>query len=471
MTTALPFTDELQSALRADPARAGRLSVTGDGDLPSVYRVTDLAVAVVGVAGLAVAELAGVLGAGSGSAGSGSAVAMDAAPPATTVDRALASSWFGSAVTPIDWPQPSVWDPLTRNYRSRDGQWIRLHANVARHQTAALGVLGLAENPDHVDARRAVARWDAEALETAIVQAGGCAAVMRTRGEWARHPQGSAVAAEPLLGWATGQPGTVGAAFAGTRQRPLAGLRVLDLTRVIAGPVATRFLAGYGADVLRIDPPDWNEDALLANMILGKRAARIDATTPDGAARLRDLVAGADVLVHGYRDGALDALGLDAAARRELRPGLIDVSLTAYGSTGPWSGRRGFDSLVQMSDGIAARGMAWATAETPTPLPVQALDHATGYLLAAAAVRGVIQSLTENRGSAVRTSLARVGELLVAGGEQADGGALIDRCEPTEPLETPWGGARMLRPPLDIDGAPMAFDRGPRALGADDATW
>jgi len=449
----IPFVEEFQAALGAPAGVTGLLSVSGSGDLPSAYRVTDLAVAAIGVAGLAAAELVR---------------SATGAAPEVTVGRELASTWFGSAVEPIGWALPSVWDPLAKNYRAKDG-WIRLHTNAPHHRDAALSVLGT--SGDYFAVQRAVAGWPAGQLEDAIVAAGGCAAVMRSRREWLAHPQGAAVAGEPLIEWREGISGPAGAAWTVTAECPLAGLRVLDLTRVIAGPVATRFLAALGADVLRVDPPGWHEAALVPNMTLGKRAARLDAKTEEGASRLRELLADADVVVHGYRDGALDGLGLDPAARQHLRPGLIDVSLDAYGFSGPWAGRRGFDSLVQMSSGIAEHGMEWAGSDGPTPLPVQALDHATGYLLAAATLRALTMHRADGVGRSVRTSLARVGQALAEAGDLPPDGALVRRVRPSEPIDTPWGDALLLRPPLEITGTAFRFDRPPRDLGTDEPTW
>jgi hypothetical protein len=451
VTSAAPFVDELWAALGGAPTMLGHLSVRGEGDLPSAYRVTDLAVASIGVAALAAAELVGA----------------DSAP-AVTVDRGLASAWFGSAVDPVGWTLPPVWDPLARNYRTRDG-WIRLHTNAPHHRSAALAVLAV--EGDFFAVNRAVGGWAADELESAIVEAGGCAAALRSPEQWLAHPQGSAVAKEPLLDWRSGSRGAEGERWRMTPARPLAGLRILDLTRVVAGPVATRFLAGLGAEVLRIDPPGWDEDAIVPNMTLGKRTARLDASTPAGRERLSALIASADVLVHGYRNGALEGLGFGAAERQQLRPGLIDVSLDAYGFTGPWSGRRGFDSLVQMSSGIAEHGMGWGRSDEPTPLPVQALDHASGYLLAAAVLRGLVLQRGDRLGRSVRTSLARVAQTLIGGGELPLDGPLVPRSGPTEPLDTEWGPAMMLRPPVEIVGTEIAFPRGPRALGADDPAW
>lgn len=192
----------------------------------------------------------------------------------------------------------------------------------------------------------------------------------------------------------------------------LRGLRVLDLTRVLAGPACTRFLAAFGADVPRIDPPHWNESANLVEMTLGKRCAALDLRVPDDRATFARLLRGAHVLVHGYRPGALDALGFGDGERRALNPALVDVSLSAYGTDGPWGGRRGFDSLVQMSSGIAAAGMRRGGADRPVPLPLQALDHATGYLMAAEVLRAVRELRGSGVATTARLSLAKVADLL-----------------------------------------------------------
>ncbi|MGY2047911.1 CoA transferase [Methylobacterium sp. JK268] len=435
---------------------AGRLHVEGAERLPSAFPVTALAAAAIGAAGLAVTDLAA-----EGSAG-----------PAVRVSRRLASRWFGQSLQPLGWTLPPAWDPVAGDYRSANG-WIRLHTNAPHHRAAALAVLGCA--PDRGAVAAAVAGWPADALETAVVEAGGCAAAMRAAEAWSRHPQGRAAAGEPLIAVTPG--GDAASAWRPSPERPLAGVRVLDLTRILAGPVATRFLAGFGADVLRIDPPDWEEESLAPEVTLGKRCARLDLRAGADRATFERLLAGADILVHGYRAGALDALGYGEGARRAIRPGLIDVALDAYGWSGPWRERRGFDSLVQMSSGIAAAGMRWRGAEVPVPLPVQALDHATGYLMAAAAVRALARRLRHGEASSARLSLARTAALLLAGRDadppQGGGWAPGTEAGDEDPAieATEWGPARRLRPPLAIDGVPMRWERPAGRLGSRPAAW
>ncbi len=442
-------------AVGGDPSARDRLTVTGTGNLPSVFAVTPLAAASIGVAGLAISTLVGRLTGRS---------------PDVWVDRRLASFWFGSSIRPQSWALPPSWDAVAGDYTTTDG-WIKLHTNVPAHRRAALDVLGVAADRDAV--AQAVAVWPGEALETAISAAGGCAAAMRSATTWASHAQGRAVAEEPLALRQNGAPAPPFQPL-GTDDRPLSGVRVLDLTRVLAGPVATRFLAAYGADVLRIDPPDWDEPGLVPEIMAGKRAARLDLRRPDTLNRLTRLLDRADILVHGYRPGALDRLGLDMETRRQRWPGLVDVGLNAYGWSGPWRGRRGFDSLVQMSTGLADAGMRRLKRDRPTPLPVQALDHATGYRMAAAAVLGLLHRLNTGSGVTVQTSLARTAAQLLA--HPADPDAAPPAAETPADVDdtveaTSWGSARRLYPPLVIPGTPFRWDRPASALGSDTPEW
>ena len=249
---------------------------------------------------------------------------------------------------------------------------------------------------------------------------------------------------------------------------------MLDLTRVLAGPVATRTLAGFGAEVLRLDPPAWEEPNVIPDVTPGKRCARLNLRHPEGRARFEALLTEADVLVHGYRKGALEGLGYGLEVRQALNPGLIEASLNAYGWTGPWAGRRGFDSLVQMSCGITEAGMHWAAAQKPTPLPVQALDHATGYLMAAAVLRILAQAAAGSGVQNARLSLARTGVLLMNAPQGAQGTLALqpeDSDFKDEMEATPWGAAQRLKPALQIEGCPMHWARPAAALGSSEPIW
>jgi hypothetical protein len=456
-------TGQIWEALDGDPVALQRLEQRGRGSLASVFPVSDLAAASLGVAGLCLSELIAQL---------------DAAAPRVVVDRRLASLWFGHSLHPQGWEMPALWDSVAGDYRTADG-WIRLHTNAPHHRAAALAVLDAPAEREAVAA--AVERWAAQELESAVVAQGGCAAAMRGLSEWAAHPQGRAVQREPLLAWQMHphphpQSSRHAGAWQPSARRPLQGLRVLDLTRILAGPAATRWLAGHGAEVLRIDPPGWEEPGTVPEVTLGKRCARLDLRAPQHRAVFAQLLAGADVLVHGYRDGALEGLGFGAAWRRQVNPSLIDVSLNAYGWSGPWQQRRGFDSLVQMSAGIADAGMRQLGRDRPTPLPLQALDHATGYLMAAAVVMALVRRSQGLGGSTVQASLARTAHLLAGQGVgDPDSCTLapVDRCADFGAAveATSWGPARRLRAPVEVAGAPMHWERAACALGTAAAVW
>ena len=366
-------------------------------------------------------------------------------------------------VHPIDWEMPNLWNPIAGDYETADG-WIRLHTNAPHHCAAALSVLNC--DADRNAVANAVKGWVKTDLETKIVAAHGAAAAMHTQTEWAEHPQGRAVALEPLIAWET---------FSGDAPpTPLNALKVLDLTRVLAGPVATRFLAGFGAQVLRIDPPDWDEDGVVQEVTLGKRCAGLDLKTASGRATFEILLADTDVLVHGYRPGALAGMGYDPTALRKIAPNLIDVSLCAYGHTGPWAARRGFDSLVQMSSGIANEGMIRAGTDRPKPLPMQALDHGTGYLIAAAVLRALRIRNETGQSSCARLSLARSAALLTSvPAHDYEGEALspLPADIDNQIEKTSWGPAHRIKFPISVDGNPPSWPQPAGYLRRHPAIW
>jgi len=448
------MTDFLTSIQAALGLPATAIAFTSNGALPSAFAVTDLASASIAAAGQAASELL---------------KQQTGRLPTLEVDRRLASFWFATSIRPMGWSVPPLWDPIAGDYATHDG-WIRLHTNAPHHRSAAEQVLGHCFDRAAMAAK--VARWAKSDLEHAVVEAGGCAAEMRSWPQWQSHPQGLAVNAEPLIQFSAGNSERSNA-WQGSVAQPLAGVKVLDLTRVLAGPVATRFLAGLGADVLRIDPPQWNEPGVVPEVTLGKRCARLDLHNSADRAVFESLLKDADILLHGYRADALERLGYGTAERQKLAPGLIDICLNAYGWSGPWQNRRGFDSLVQMSSGIAEAGMGWKHADKPTPLPVQALDHATGYLMAASAIKALTERLRSGHGSSARLSLARTAKLLVEQGAGADEAlqAEDDNDQGMLVEQTVWGPAHRLQVPLKITGTPLQWAIPAGELGSHRAQW
>jgi crotonobetainyl-CoA:carnitine CoA-transferase CaiB-like acyl-CoA transferase len=387
--------DVAWSALGGGPELPDRVRTTGDaaGLLPSTQPALPAMVAAVGAATLAAAVL--------DAARSGRAVP----PVGLDVGHVALAARSERHARRAGTTAEDLFAPLSRFWPTADG-WLRLHANYAWHRERALRVLGCPDTPDAVAA--AVATWRGADLEDALADGGGVGNAVRTRAEWSAHPQGRAVAARPLL------TSTAGAGTA----RPLGpgraaeGVRVLDLTRVIAGPVATRTLAAWGAQVLRLDGPRLPElPAQAVDTLPGKASAALDLADPAGAARLEELLAQAHVVVLGYRPGALTRFGLDAGSLAVRHPHLTVATLSAWGPTGPWAGRRGFDSLVQCATGIAdAEGSAGA----PGVLPAQVLDHATGYLAAAAVLLALAGAVRGGPARSVELSLASTAHWLTA---------------------------------------------------------
>lgn len=432
--------------------------VIGSGARPSAFAVSELATASFAAVGQELARLMVSLN-------------LTSSAPDVTVDHRLASLWYGFSFKPEGWEMPSLWDAIAGDYQASDG-WIRLHTNLARHRLAALKVLKVDANRDAV--AQALKTWAVADLETAIVAEGGATAAMRSRAEWLEHPQGRAMSRDPLIGWHNPRQIMLRDRPEATAERPLQGLRVLDLTRVLAGPIATRTLAGVGAEVLRIDPPGWDEPGVIPDVSLGKHCAYLDLKSPAGMETLQELLSQADVFVHGYRPGALDALGLTQAKRDAIAPNRVEVTLNAYGWQGPWANRRGFDSLVQMSAGIADTGRIWAKADKPTPLPVQALDHATGYLMAAAVLSALAEAAQGNSIMQARLSLARTAELLAIL-SKSETSEDIENANPTDYARTPeesgWGVGHRLKPALRLSTTDMHWPLPASKLGTSQPVW
>lgn len=372
--------------LRGDPADLRTVRVGGTTGLASPLPVEALAVASATVHRLAAVGPAGA------------ALDVGAAPPADgqlVLDaRHVAADFASEALLRLDGrPAAGGFAPLSRFWPTADG-WVRVHANYPHHRAALLRALEVDDDERAVRAVPAALLHLASLdVEERVVAQGGVAAAVRTPHEWAASPMGAALAGAPLVDLHPRAGGAPAGAAQRTRGREPArgvrGARVLDLTRVIAGPTGTRALAAWGADVLRIDPPHLPEaEESLLETGSGKRWARLDVASASGRDRLEELLAGADALVHGYRPGALARLGLGEDELAERHPHLVVASLSAWGCRGPWAQRRGFDSIVQAASGVAV--MTGAADGSPGALPVQALDHAAGHLLAAAVLRGLV---------------------------------------------------------------------------------
>ncbi|MET9775839.1 CoA transferase [Streptomyces sp. NPDC006367] len=464
--------EHVWSSLGGAPAAlSGTSVVLRPGALRARLPVREAARACVGACALAAAELAGLR-------------AGLARPPAVRIDDgAVATAFTSERHLRVDGREPVNFAPLSRWWQTGDGR-LRTHANYPHHRERLLAALGVPGDVDAVGA--ALARWSAAEAEEAVYAAGGLAVASRTPREWATSVQGAAVRSRPLV-----ERGRLGRAPAreftplgGPVLLPAAGIRVLDLTRVVAGPVATRTLALLGADVLRLDPPALPElPDQHADTGFGKRSATLDLAS--GRAAFDELLAGADVVVTGYRPDALDRFGLSPRALAERRPGLVVAQLSAWGAHGPWARRRGFDSLVQAASGIAVAESseygegAEGGGRRPGVLPAQALDHGTGYLLAAGVLRALTEQSRDGGSRFLRLSLARTAAWLMDEvppdtPDRTRGAGTAEYTGPGPWLaerDSPLGRLRYALPPVSFAGGPADWARPPGPWGADPAAW
>ena len=406
MQTPREILSDLWLSAGGEPAALDAVTLTGEEpQLPSSFRVAAAAQTSIAAAGLAAAQIWKLR------SGQSQGIAVD-------IRHAVVECRSERYLRVDGKPPPPAWDAIAGVYKTGDRRFVRLHTNFPHHRAAVCKVLDCKAERDDVQA--ALMQWDAEAFETAAYAAGGVVAMMRSHDEWSALPHARALAALPTIsiekiGEAAPKPWPAG-------DRPLAGLRVLDLSRVIAGPVAGRTLAAHGADVLLISGPDlpaipW----LTIDTGRGKLSAFAELKSEQGRGVLRDLLAQADIFSQGYRPRALATLGFSPEDAARINPGIVYVSLSAYGHAGPWAERRGFDSLVQTSTGFNhAEGQA-AGIEGPKELPAQMLDHATGYLMAFGAMMAKARQAREGGSWHVRVSLAQTGRWLWNLGRVADG--------------------------------------------------
>jgi crotonobetainyl-CoA:carnitine CoA-transferase CaiB-like acyl-CoA transferase len=437
------------------------VTLTGDEPMvPSSFRVAAAAQVTIAAAGLAAAEIWKLRG------GQAQDVAVD-------MRHAVAECRSERYLRVDGKPPPPAWDALAGIYRLASGQFVRLHTNFPHHRQAVCNVLNC--KPEREAVQAALMGWDGEAFETAAYAAGGVVSLMRSHEEWSALPQATALAELPVvtiekIGEAPPRPWPAGS-------RPLAGIRVLDLSRVIAGPVAGRTLAAHGADVLLISGPalpaiPW----LTIDTGRGKLTSFVELKSEQGRKMLRELVADTDIFSQGYRPRALAALGFSPQDAARISPGIVYVSLSAYGHVGPWAERRGYDSLVQTATGFNhAEGKA-AGIEGPKELPAQMLDHATGHLMAFGAMMAKARQAREGGSWHVRVSLAQTGRWLWGFGRLEDGLKSSDFSVETvqgllEDVPSGFGGLRAVRHSAMLSNTPAYWARPAMPLGSHPPEW
>ncbi|MFO1109238.1 MAG: CoA transferase [Bradyrhizobium sp.] len=444
-----------------DPAALDAVTLSGEEpQLPSSFRVAAAAQVSIAASGLAAAEI------WQQRSGETQTVSVDMRHAAIECRSERYLRVAGK-------PPPPAWDAIAGVYRTGDGRFVRLHTNFPHHRAAVCEVLGC--KAERNDVQAALMKWQAEAFETAAYASGGVVAMMRPFDEWSATPHAKALAQLPLIsfekiGEAAPKPWPKGG-------RPLAGIRVLDLSRVIAGPVAGRTLAAHGADVMLISSPDLPAIPWLSiDNGRGKLSSFVELKREAGRATMCELLATADIFSQGYRPRALAALGLAPEDAAEINPGIVYVTLSAYGHAGPWAERRGFDSLVQTATGFNhAEGQA-AGIDGPKELPAQMLDHATGYLMAFGAMMAKARQAREGGSWHVQVSLAQTGRWLWNLGRLGDGLQTADYPEDVvspflEELASGYGALRSVRPSAVLSRTPAFWARPSMPLGSHPPQW
>jgi crotonobetainyl-CoA:carnitine CoA-transferase CaiB-like acyl-CoA transferase len=461
MQTPREILSDIWTSTGGDSSALNNVTLTGDEpQLPSSFRVAAAAQASIAAAGLAAARIWQLR------SGQSQDVAVD-------MRHAVIECRSERYLRVDGKPPPPAWDAIAGVYKTRDHRFVRLHTNFPHHRDAVCKVLDCKPERDAVQA--ALMQWDAEAFETAAYGAGGVVAMMRSHQEWSASLHAQALARLPLLsiekiGEAAPKPWPDG-------DRPLAGLRVLDLSRVIAGPVAGRTLAAHGADVLLISGPDLPAIPWLSiDTGRGKLTSFVELKSEQGRETLRGLLAQADIFSQGYRPRSIAALGFSPEEAATINPGIIYVSLSAYGHAGPWAERRGFDSLVQTSTGFNhAEGQA-AGVDGPRELPAQMLDHATGYLMAFGAMMAKARQAREGGSWLVRVSLAQTGRWLWNLGRVADGLVTEDLKGETikpfvEEIPSGFGPLRSVTHAAILSKTPAFWARPAMPLGSHTPQW
>lgn len=426
--------------------------------LPSSFAVGTAAQTTIAAAALAACELGHIRG---------------AARQSVTVNTEHAALECVGAFR-VDGQALDLWDKFSGLYQCADG-WVRIHANFAHHRHGALKLLGLdAATARRADAEKAMLTWRAIDFETASANAGLVATAMRTFDEWDATPQGIAIASQPLFTIERiGDAPPLALPAITDQMLPLKALRVLDLTRILAGPVAGRTLAAYGADVMLINSPTLPNISAIAETSRGKLSAHVDLRDARGRDALRALLKDAHVFIQGYRPGGLEALGFSANDVAMIRPELVYVSLSAYGNEGAWATRRGFDSLVQTATGFNDAEARAADEKKPRPLPMQILDHATGYLMATCVSAALVRQQREGGSWHVRLSLAQTGHWLRDLGRVENGFSIstpdIEQCMETS--ASGFGELTAVRHSAQLSRTPAAWKRPSMPPGSHQPIW
>ncbi|KAL7944239.1 CoA-transferase family III domain-containing protein [Trichoderma barbatum] len=471
---------DIWTSLHLPPHALSSLSLPGhqaSPAAPSSFKVGHLAQSSIALSALAASLLHSERSSASSPSTSSSPIPRVSVP----LDHALIEFKSERLYSIDNQPLESLWGTIGGLHKTADGH-VRIHDNFPNHALGTLQLLGLPPTASRQDVAAKVAQWESIDLETEATEKGKLAIyALRSFAEWDAHPQSSAIDDKPILikQLAPGPPKTLPET---TSSRCLQGIRVLEMSRVIAAPVAGKTLAAHGADVLWVTSPNLpNQPVLDRDLSRGKRTIRLDIHKPADKERLLELLRSCDVFIQGYRPGSLAAYGLSPEELQKANPDVICANLSAFGPSGPWSRRRGYDSLVQTCSGMnVSEAEHFGAGEPARALPCQGLDHAAGYLLATGVIAALHRRAQVGGSWVVDVSLAGVMKYLRSLGQYPGKTGFESRdvetqaevpAEYLETRETVFGSMRAVRHSASVEGCEVGWNEMPKPLGSDEARW
>lgn len=452
--------DSLRSLVPFSCDGVANLNIDGaDPTLPSKFKIAEASSAALAACGAAAASLFRL------KSGETQSIEVEAAGAAATLLGFIFQK-LDKEITPERIDQPT-----SQIYPTKDGRWFHPHGGFRHLAAGILNVLDCEETIDSIGA--SISKWNAQDLEDEIAAQGLCGAMLRTWDEWQAHPQGQALAYAPpveiiSIGDAKPEPLPPG-------DRPLSGIKCLDLTRVLAGPTCARTLAAHGAEVLKINSPKLQSiPAFVIDTGHGKRSAYLDLNDEGDQNQILDLVQSCDVFSQGYRTGAMANRGLSPEALAERRPGIIYVSINCYGHEGPWKNRPGWEQLAQSVTGQAIT--EGGKEGPPRLIPAAANDYITGYLAALGVLTALKKRAEEGGSYHVRASLCQTAMWMTHLGlvDPSKTPSMISEDQLaafTVRSKTGFGGLDHLGPIVKMDKTMPHWEQPTVPLGTHKAEW
>ncbi|KAI8260914.1 hypothetical protein K4K56_006173 [Colletotrichum sp. SAR 10_98] len=458
--------------LPAEALSALNLENDGGSTLPSSFKIGVLAQSSIASSALAAAQI--------------HALRNESSVPAVDVPLEHATVEFKSERLYIldGKPTPSPWGPIGGLHKTSDGH-VRVHDSFPNHRDGILDLVGLPHSSTREQLSEKLSEWASTDVETAATVDGKLATyALRSYRQWDALPQSRAISNFPIDVTQLSPEGPAGlpARMRSGNTKCLQGLRVVEMSRVIAAPLCGKTLAAHGADVIWVTSPNLPDlPTMDRDFGRGKRTVQLDVHNPSDKERLIELIKTADVFIQGFRPGSLASHGLSPEEIVKINPSIIIANMSAFGPQGPWSGRRGYDSLVQTCSGMNVSEAEHAGKGEPArPTPCQALDHAGGYWLATGVVAALYKRATQGGSWRVDVSLAGVMKYLRSLGQYpgATGFESKDYEKPEdvrneffETRETGFGSMTAIRHSARVDGVEVGWDVMPKPLGSDSPEW